>query len=201
MKKADKGFTLLEAVIALVLFALLLQSLLDFFSQMYINARRFEQRSYLVDNARSVNDFIQEKIRNSYFIEVTVATGDNGTPEVLSDDPIVIITPIINSSDNVAYEGRFVQIKMKDKAGTNLSEVNIERIPDSVEGKGKYRLIYTAGGTSSLISDMVENIKVKREIDSDVVEFTCSFNKRDETIDKLKIEEIFTETLAYKNKY
>lgn len=61
MKKREKGFSLLEAAIALLLFGLILQSLLNFFSQMYVSSKRFDQRTYLVDNARAVNDFVREK--------------------------------------------------------------------------------------------------------------------------------------------
>ena len=197
MRKKDNGFTLLEAVIALVLFALLLQTLLGFFSQMYVNSKRLEQRSYLVDNARLVNEFVQEKIREASKVKI-IAIDDKGTPDDPADDVNVSIEPITTSTENTSLKGRLVKIEMKDVLG-HASEIEMKAI--TTEGKGNYQLIYTANSSSSLISDMIENIKVKREKDSDVVEFTCDFYKKNETLDQLKLKEIFTETLAYKQKY
>lgn len=197
MRKKDNGFTLLEAVIALVLFALLLQTLLGFFSQMYVNSKRLEQRSYLVDNARLVNEFVQEKIREASKVKIT-AIDDKGTPDNPADDVNVSIEPITTSAENKSFNGRLVKIEMKDALG-HASEIEMKAI--TTEGKGNYQLIYKANSSSSLISDMIENIKVKREKDSDVVEFTCDFYKKNETLDQLKLKEIFTETLAYKQKY
>ena len=105
------------------------------------------------------------------------------------------IQPITTSAENVRCEGRLVIIEMKDALD---KESKIEMKAITTEGKGNYQLIYTANSSSSLISDMIENIKVKREKDSDVVEFTCDFYKKNETLDQLKLKEIFTETLAYK---
>ncbi|ADZ83446.1 prepilin-type N-terminal cleavage/methylation domain-containing protein [Cellulosilyticum lentocellum] len=189
MKKREKGFSLLEAAIALLLFGLILQSLLNFFSQMYVSSKRFDQRTYLVDNARAVNDFVREKIRIAEKVQILVGTA-------MSNDTI---TPIKSASDNVEKQGKLYMIQFK--TGTDVSAIELIAVPAPDKTKGKYKLVYTVGPDTALISDMIEDIQVKRKKNSDIVEFTCSFNKHGETLEKLKVEETFTESLAYKEKY
>ncbi len=188
MKKREKGFSLLEAAIALLLFGLILQSLLNFFSQMYVSSKRFDQRTYLVDNSRAVNDFVREKIRTAEKIQILVGTNSSYD----------ILTPIQSAAENVEKQGKLYKIQFK--IGTDISEIELISIPSSTN-KGKYKLVYIAGGETALISDVIEDIEVKRKKNSDIVEFTCSFNKQGETLGKLKVEETFTESLAYKEKY
>lgn len=202
MKNQERGFSLLEAVIALVLFTILLQGLLNFFATMYINENEFRQKAYLSDNAQSVNDFIREKIREADKVQIKIATSDNGTENTLLDDTYITFSPIKKytetdaASNNDLKEGRLGSITILK--GTHTGEIILELVSSTANNKGKYQLIYRSGGTDVLISDQIDNIKVKREKDSDIVEFACGFNKHGETKVQLKIEEIFTESLAYK---
>lgn len=188
MKKKERGFTLLEAVVALVLFSLLLQSLLNFFGTMYVNAKEFQEKAYLMDNARSVNDFIREKIRENEKVEIETSAG--------------IIEPVAKGDTVSEIDGQLKEIKLYTTGNTSIKlSVLKDGTGNYYPGKGKYKLEYWSGGTPSLISDQIEDIEVKREANSEIVEFTCKFNKHDETNEILKLEETFTESLAYKKKF
>ena len=188
MKKQERGFTLLEAVVALVLFSILLQSLLNFFGSMYVNAKEFQEKAYYMDNARSVNDFIREKIREN--LQVEIDTSGGLILPIAKGDTVSEIVGQLNRINLDASGNTFIKLsELKDGSGNYLPR------------KGKYKLEYWSGGTPSLISDQIEDIQVKRGANSEIVEFTCEFNKHDETKEILKLEEIFTESLAYKKKF
>ncbi len=210
MHKQEQGFTLLEAAIALVLFCLLLQGLLNFFAVMYSNSKHLEQKAYLMDNARAINNFIGEKIKEATNVEIelTKSLNNAGTPNDPTDDTWAnadwayrLITPILIPSDNTAREGRLSRIVLQDKVG-NITYIDLKFTSSADNNKGYYQLVYVSGtsATESLISDRIQNIKVTRKKDSDIVEFSCELSKKNETFNYLKIKEVFTESLAYKGK-
>ena len=80
----------------------------------------------------------------------------------------------------------------------------------SVDGtKGNYRLSYSVksiGGipvvtNNTVVSEMVESIKITSYKNSDLVEFTCEFQKKDEENNRIQLTKKFIESLEYKQHY
>lgn len=185
MKNKAEGFTLLEAIIAVMLFAILLQFLLSFFASMYLSAKTFQQKTYLEDQARVVKEFVCEQIRKSEQVSIEYVGGSHPITNVTeaADNFEVIDQPLVNI---VLDNGK----KMSLKAN-----------PAKSKGIGKLQLVYIGGGTTpNLISDEIESIKVTREKDSDYISFTCVFCMKGEKDENLILTRTFCESLAYKKK-
>lgn len=188
MKKKQSGLTLLEAVCAILLFALLLQMLLNFFSTVYANAKLLERKSYLMDNARTVNNYIKEKVRETDNVKIIVEDGIS----------IKEINPIADDVDNVAVEGALKSIEYKE--GTNTIAIKMTPISSAEQTQGTYKLSYCSGGTETLISDQIESITVSRDVNSDYVTFTCQYLHQGSLAGKERVTDTFTISLAYKTK-
>lgn len=188
--KQEKGLTLLETICTILLFALLLQSLLNFFGTYYINAKEFEHKAYLADNARSVMDFIQENMRKAEAVKIEVE-GDSIPIEALNYVPM---------TSRVLREGRLSKIYLNN----NSTYIALEPISVPTVQQGQYRLVYrtTTSTSNNVITDQISDIRVKKEPNSDEVIFTCTFkNGRTYKIGdtkQLAVTRTFTESLAYK---
>lgn len=185
MKAKESGFTLLEAIIAVALFAILLQFLLNFFTSMYVRTKAFQQKAYLEDQARVVKDFVREQIRKSKRVEIEYEGGSNKITNITEDvdNFEVIDQPLMTI---VLDDGKKISLK------SNAS---------GSEKEGKLQLVYIGGGTTpNLISDEIDSIKVTRKKDSDYIAFTCVFCKKGESDRNLILTRTFSESLAYKQK-
>lgn len=198
MKRTEKGFTLLEAVLAILLFGFVLQMLMNFFFHMYGNGKIFQTQSYLMDNARTVNAFVKEKIRNAEEVRVTVKDAAGNERE---------FGPILSPTDRIEVSGELVRITFKESTeGYKGIEI---KAAASNPNKGQYLLNYvtydgpsdTIGKNAVLISDMVKSIEVSYKRNSEDVLFKCSYapqipkNRNSEVI-----TDTFSESLIYKEK-
>lgn len=188
MKKGEKGFTLLEAVFAILLFAMLTQMLMSFFMTMYKNGRIFQKQTYLMDNARTASAFIKEEIRQAEKIEITLEDGkklgfDEG--EVTSGE---VIPGEAKEIDVITLGDSEPIIKLIKNSGAEAYE-------------GTYSLVYQGNSgvaTYNTISTMVKSIKISIN-EQDEVTFECVYaptNPQDEG--REQVTEIFSESLRYK---
>ncbi len=197
-RSRQKGFTLIEVAVTLLLFSLTMGVLWEFFSNTYSTYVMFDKKSMLSDQSRITTSFIREEIRSAEGITIEVLTG-----AALSLEEV---NPPSATGPTHEIKGILSQIKFANQTtGPGILKkkrsIKMETNTTTQGGLGKYRLIYTAGGTSSLISDKVENIKVIRDADSSVVQFECIFNEDGETQSTQIIRNIFSESLEYKEKY
>lgn len=206
MRENEEGFTLLEMCISFILFAIMLESIWGFFSTIYINYIQFAQQVSINSEAINVEDFIKQEIRladkvliittSGEQIEVTYKTGTNN----------------IEVKDKLLKSIKYM-VKIPKTPGPGYREKECEITLDTVSTidttKGTQKLSYAVkslGGVpvvtnNTVISEMIKNIKVTSYKDSDLVEFTCEFQKRDESNNRLKIIKKFTESLEYKGHY
>ena len=206
MKRREQGFTLLEISVCFVLFAILLEALWGFFGNIYGEFLMFDKKVALDNEADTIESFLRDYIRQADKIKIT--TQDGKTIEV------ILAPPDTNPNNLDVINGDLQEIEIEKKqfnAASSANETKNSKVivgnTSSPTGKqGKLQLTYQAlsgvggsdVGSSKLISDQIENIKVTSKKDSDLVEFTCTVHKNGETNDRLKVTFRFTEALSYK---
>lgn len=206
MKENEKGFTLLEMCVSFVLFAIMLESVWGFFSTIYINYIQFDQQVSINSEATTVEEFIKQELRAADKVRIITTTGEQieVTYKASPNNVEVMDKPL----ETIKY---MVRIPKTSGAGYEEKECEItltEILPIDAT-KGTYKLSYSVksiGGTTvrtnnTVISEMIENIKVTSYKDSDLIEFTCAFQKINETNSRLKMTKKFTESLEYKEHY
>lgn len=206
MKRNEGGFTLLETCISFVLFAIMIESIWGFFSTIYINYLQFEQQVSMNSERINVEDFIKREIRSADKVRILTTSGEQ------------IEVTYKTSTNNVEVKDKLLKsikyrVKVPKTIGIGYEEKECEivlRTVSTIDGtKGTKELSYSVkakGGIPvatnyTVISEMIENIKVTSYKDSDLVEFTCEFQKRNENNNKLKITKRFIESLEYKEHY
>lgn len=205
MKENEKGVTLLEMSLSFVLLAILLESVWGFFSTLYIQSIRLEQQIRLSNEAAAVVGFIKQEIRSADKVQITTMLGDK--IEVVHSGETNNIELRDQPLKSIQY-----QLKIPKTNGLGYTEKECEIILYTIPRepkKGENKLSYTVrtidgkyvGTNFSIISEMIENIKVTRYKDSDLVEFTCKISKKNERDPKLIITKKFTESLEYKEHY
>ena len=172
----QKGFTVLEVIVALLLFSLLMGSLWQFYGETYRGYISFDQQADLSEQARLVTNFIREEIRLS--------------------DQVTIDTTV---------QGRLTEMKLNTLLSSSKKtkrEIVLDAIKEDTDEEEKtYSLYYSASGTKSLISDKVYNIKVTQEEGSSIVQFECTVAiVRDGKIIQQAVS-TFSESLQYKEPY
>lgn len=213
MQKKQKGFTLLEAVFAILLFALLVQMLMNFFLNMYTNAKYNKRQAVLMDQARTVNTYIKEKIREADTVKIYLKDGATRGGITISPD-MLVITPIVKkepvpgteaSGDKLAYSeavsGELRKIECTIGTATDPYIIELVATSPSDDKKGEYTLNYKKDSTSTPIpiSNMIKKINVKRQADSNEIVFECEYQaKVPENSNREYIKDVFTETLEYK---
>lgn len=179
----QKGFTVLEVIVALLLFSLLMGSLWQFYGETYRGYISFDQQADLSEQSRLVTNFIREEIRLS----------DQVTIEVWSGSEKKYINFPSESSDSLT--GDLSEILLNTKAGTSTQKGDrkIKLVGES--------LYYEANHVPSLISDKVDNIKVIKETDSPIIQFECTYAiKKNGTVIQ-SFQNTFSESLQYKMPY
>lgn len=206
MKENEEGFTLLEMCISFILFAIMLESIWGFFSTIYINYLQFAHQVSINSEVMNVEDFIKQEIRLADKVLIITTSGEQ------------IEVTYKTSTNNIEVKDKSLKtikymVKMPKTNGPGYKEKECEITLDTVStidmAKGTQKLSYSVksiGGipvvtNNTVISEMIENIKVTSYKDSDLVEFTCEFQKRNETNNRLKITKKFTESLEYKEHY
>jgi prepilin-type N-terminal cleavage/methylation domain-containing protein len=196
----QKGFTVLEVIVALLLFSLLMGSLWQFYGEAYRGYISFDQQADLSEQARLVTSFIREEIRLSDQVTLLIETDTDGTKESKEIHP-----PVVPKTDNSSAlrEGELKRIKLNTLSSSRKTSRELwlkDNAPDTKE-KGQYSLYYTANGTDSLISDKVDNIKVTRVKDASTAQFECTFAIRRDTAIIQEMQNTFSESLEYKTKW
>ena len=210
MRRKQKGFTLLEAVFAILLFALFVQMLMQFFFHMYVNSKYIKKQAMLMDNARTVNSYVKEKIREADTVEIYLKPYAKRDGVVISD--ALLILPITQKEEipspetdvpRKAYnksvkEGKFSKILCNKGTGDEFAiELRANSLTD--DKKGTYTLYYTKSGVDTPISDMIKEIEVERKANSDEILFKCVYQTQaTENSERETVKDNFTETLAYK---
>ncbi|WP_069998221.1 PilW family protein [Cellulosilyticum sp. I15G10I2] len=201
MKKTpnQKGFTVLEVIVALLLFSLLMGSLWHFFGETYSLYIKFDHKSDLSEQARIITSFIREEIRLADEVTLTVKTVDGSDKKISPPEH-----PKTSESSDL-IEGEFVTIDLNTASGTGTKkgkrQIILRENTSTEKDQGKYRLFYKANFTESLISDKIEQIKVIREKDASIVQFECILAiTRDGEIFQ-EVQNVFSESLQYKIAY
>ena len=200
MKNApnQKGFTLLEVVVALLLFSLLMGSLWQFYGDTYSMYIKFDHKTDLSEQARIATSFIREEMRLAEKVTITVKTG---TEEKKIQPPTE--TKTSESSDKI--EGELVKIELSTTPGTGSKkedrQIGLRKNTLSANDQGAYHLLYKANSTESLISDKIYNIKVIREQNSPIVHFECTLAVIRNGEIFQQVENVFSESLEYKIAY
>lgn len=204
-ERNKKGFTLLETCLSFILFAILLQSIWGFFSNIYIQFIRLEQQVSIISEAAAVTDFIRQEIRSADKVRIVTTLGT------------IIETNNSGSIDDVQVENESLksikyQVKVPRTNGLGYTQKVCEIILSPVIAnptKGAQKISYfvksvdgvSVGTNNTVISELIEDIKITCYKDSNLVEFTCEVYKKNETNPKLKMIKKFTESLEYKERY
>ena len=205
METNKKGFTLLEMSLSFVLFAILIESIWGFFATISKHSIQLEQQIRMSSEAASVADFIRQELHSAD--EVCIVTTLGTILEANSSESKTSAEVINESLKAIKY-----RVKVPKTSGEGYTQKTCEIVLSSVSvnsTKGKQKLSYTVnavdgswvGINSAVISEMIEDIKVTRYKNSDLIEFTCEIYKNNETNPKLKIIKKFMESLEYKGCY
>ncbi|PHV72339.1 hypothetical protein CS063_02355 [Sporanaerobium hydrogeniformans] len=175
----QKGFSLLEAVLALLLFTLLLEGLFDFFAKTYAGYVYFDHKATNINEARVVSDFIRREIREAD--EVAIHLMD---------------TTVITRGNMEGVTGSTLKQIMTTSAGMGLRTLKLEANA-TTEG-ARYKLSYNSGGRTALVSNQIEDIIVRKATDSQLISFQCKIYKKNQNYKSQRMESTFTENLYYK---
>ena len=194
MKQKREGFTLLEMCMSLILFTIMLEGLWGFFTNIYVDYIQFMLQTALNSEASTIEDYISEYIRSADKIKITTEDG---------------IIEVVGSPNNVEVHKAHLKkiegiIKTPKADGSGFYEKKSD-VVRSLDEKGNevYKLTYSVNGsgTSNLISDEIESIKVTSKKASNLVIFECRLQKAGETNERLKVSRKFTESIANKEAY
>lgn len=198
MKVKEKGFTLIEVIMAIMLFGILLEGIGGFFSTTYTAFTQFDKKVILNNEATAVEDFMRDYIRRADEIKIFVTR-----PTII--EPIQVY-PNANPSTTISGETlKYIEIVRKVQTAASgggivetIEKCKIELAPNYASDQGAYKLKYIVGTNERIISDQIENIKIAITKDSNLVEIECMIAKKSEMSERLKVTVKFTESLRYK---
>lgn len=181
----QKGFSLLEMVISIMLSAVLLQMMTVAVSSIYEGAVRFQTRVNYSNQACIVRDFIRDEIRSANKISIKVQ-GDTSAKVIEGDVKDLGVEGVLDEIKYVTAENTIGEIKLRKNSLYSLAQ-------------GKYSLLYEGkeSDTQNLICDLVNDLQIVRMAGSDYITFTCSIGEKNQTNPK---QLSFTESLTYKEK-
>ena len=202
MKKNEKGATLLEVSLSFVLFAILLESIWAFFSVIHIQSNRLEQQIRMSSEASAVMNFIRQEIRSADKVRIITMVGDK--TEVIDLSGLNNIEVRDQPIKSIQY-----RIKIPETNGVGYTEKVCEMVlydmpSDAASGAKKLDyIVRSIGGqyvetNHTVVSEMIQNIKVTRYKNSELIEFTCEISKKNEVDPKLIMIKKSTESLQYK---
>lgn len=200
MKRNAGGFTLLEVCLSFALFAIMMEGMMVFYSNICLKANEYKQLKRLESEAGVVQDFIRYYIRTAD--EVTVVADVSNTQEIEE------ASGGEKSARTLKYILCTFKIPNQKKAdGVEIKncKVNLTEVLADKEGKGKYKLTYGVLDdkgifiNNNLISDMIEQIIVYEDPLNQSVEFECFLKMNEEKNEKLQVAKSFVESLKYKS--
>lgn len=189
----QRGFTLIEIIVALLLFTMLLALVWECFIGIFRNYKDLEVKIKLNDQSRLVESFIKEEIRSAEQVTIIVKTETSGAEQK--------IEPSTDSEARLEGQLRKIILSNVDPySGTKNSNRSLElqKNPSLKPNEGAYIFCYTANGTSTLIADKISAIKVIRAKDSNNVDFECEFYTSGSNEAYQKLIYLFSESLDYK---
>nr|WP_302599328.1 prepilin-type N-terminal cleavage/methylation domain-containing protein [uncultured Cellulosilyticum sp.] len=183
----QKGFSLLEMVLSIMLSAVLLQVMIVTVSNIYEGVVRFRTKVNYSEQIRIVSDFIRDEIRGA--TKVSIKVQDGSSVKVIengAEDSDLEIKGMLDEIKYVTAENTVGEIRLRKNSIYNLKQ-------------GKYSLFYEGkeSDTQNLIGDLVDELKVVRMADSNYITFTCVIGGVNQTMGE---QMSFTESLAYKEK-
>lgn len=194
MIRNQKGFTLLELCMCLILLGIFLESISEFYTRCCHGYQVFYEQLMLEHEGENIETFIQSSIRKANKVKVTTQEGSK-----------------IEGGRNCEELGEKVE-------GENLKKIkcvsivfinglekeetySIELVDNHGKGAGKYVLVYVGDGgkTRNVISDQVESIQITKGNQSNIIEFQCLLHKeKNESNKRITFSQKFSVSLAHK---
>lgn len=188
----EKGFTLLELCICLVLFGIFIECLGGFLTHCVMRYKQYRNQLELTNEGQNVEDFIREGIRKAEKVQIKTESGK----------VIEAINPSLSHETADIEKEQLERIKcvrtvVEDgRQMTKTYRLEIKKSGSSCPGK--YTLVYNGGYVSNVICDQIEYIKVTRKKDSNRIQFECRLEKKDETNKTLNCVKRFSESIQDK---
>lgn len=188
----EKGFTLLELCMCLVIFGVFIECLGGFFNQCSMRYRQYREQLELTQEGQNVEDFIRDCIRRADKVQIKTESGK--VIEAI-DQALGVQASDIESERLWKIEC----VRTAVEKGTRITEkYRLEMKKSGGNYSGKYALVYSGGYVSNIVSEQIENIKVTKDKDSDRVLFECSLQKENEGNTRINYTKCFSESLEYK---
>lgn len=191
-KKSHKGFTLLEMVVALLLFGFVLEMLWFLYNSIYINNLKFETNSELTESIRIVSSTIKDEIRLTDEVCVVLEQEDGTTIMLLPKEA------------QANRKGSLQAIYLNNPTNSDLGQRTIKVIEteDRQNNQGPYSLVYELDdGDTAIISDKIASIEVSQFENSPNLYFDCQVESGGGTKmgEVLTLDGQFSESIQYKN--
>lgn len=183
-KYNQKGFTLLEVTLALVLFSILISTAFMLFQDSYKTYIDFQNKANLLEDSRMITEFIQEEIRTADYVKMNIVkkgVGVEGAPST---------TPKYHYLTELKLEPEEVDGKL---TGKNTLLLNVKQDlspPSSYPAQGK---INYQGVT---IADTVQYILVEEK--GDLLEIECTLKNKTGGSTEEKMTSKVLISIAYK---
>lgn len=192
--KKNKGFTLIEVSISLLLSAIILQALLGFYMQLYKDRLIFNAQVQLRNEAHNIKSYLSLYIRQAEKIEIVTTKGHKIKPQ-MEEQSEIIKEPLaqIKVCRDIQNDKKDIIIALEPNADPKYNSQDLQ------EDFGKKKLYYY--GSANIISTQIEEIMISYDDETKAVTFYCILNKRDETNPRLIYPIMFTESIAYKKAY
>ncbi|MBE6022428.1 MAG: hypothetical protein E7231_04225 [Cellulosilyticum sp.] len=199
MKLSERGFTLVEMCLAMILFFLLLEGLWGFYLQVYREQSQFNERLQLMNEASDIETFIRMCLREAETVKVKTIEGDI-VENSLEENGLNQKDIIDQTLDKIEFT-REIKVSSSNYKKKNCL-LALYDTPKSQVDKGKYSLKYRvwegAYLSSNTIGDCIETIQVTHYKNTNSIEFTCIIGKVGKENNRLLYTHTFTESLAYK---
>lgn len=171
MRYKEKGFTLLEVVLALFLSTLLLQMMSTLCVNVYGNVAKLKVQMNNESQFQLASSFIQEEIKKATAVRLIV--------EDLDNDRSTFYIHSKKEAQGACLNKRLRSIDF-ERADGSIGKVKlINYRTDDKKALSKYKLCYEANGNQALIADQIEDIQVSKYEHSDEIIFSCTIAKLD----------------------